>query len=85
MSKKTIIISMACVVVVAAVAIFFGLTGTESSASEEDNRPIESILQKANIPTNFNHDKHMEQFSCDVCHHSKNRALLNFKWVNSDC
>ena len=72
MSKKTIIISITCVAVVSAVAMFFGLTGTESNASEEDNRPIESILQKANIPTNFNHDKHMEQFECDVCHHSKN-------------
>ncbi len=72
MSKKVIIISISFVAIISVVAVVFGLTGTESSASEEDNRPIESILQTANIPTNFNHDQHMDQFSCDVCHHSKN-------------
>ena len=72
MSKKVIIIVMICVVAISGVGIVFALTGTDSDNIEQDNRPIETILQTANIPTNFNHDKHMEQFSCDVCHHSKN-------------
>lgn len=71
MSKKIIIISIVCLTFISALAVYFGLTGTDSCAIE-DNRPIESILRTAKIPTNFNHGKHLEQFECKVCHHSKN-------------
>lgn len=71
MFKKIMITSTISVAVIFALAIFFGLGGTDSNASE-DKRPVETILKTANIPTNFNHEKHQELFECGDCHHSKN-------------
>ena len=57
--------------VIFALVIGFNLNGIDSNASE-DKRPAEIILKTAKIPTNFNHEKHQENFECEVCHHSKN-------------
>ncbi len=71
MFKKVMITSAISVVVVFALAMFFGFGGSDSVAGE-DKRPMETILKTANIPTNFNHEQHQELFECADCHHSKN-------------
>jgi Class III cytochrome C family len=72
MSKKVMIASVVSLTVILALVMVFGFGGSTNSVASEDKRAEETILKTANIPTNFNHERHQELFDCASCHHGRN-------------